>query len=67
MTDFLSQFITAQNIDSWVRHALTGFGGSLVTSGALASDQVQVGIGALATLAGLAWSWFTHKPAKKTP
>ena len=62
MTSFLSQFITPANIDSWVRHALSGIGGGLITSGALSTDQVQAGIGALSLLAALAWSYFQHKP-----
>lgn len=39
-----------------IRHALTTSGGALVTTGYLTNSDVEAGIGALITLAGIAWS-----------
>lgn len=50
------------------RHALTGIAGSLVTAGALSSDQtaqfVQIGGGIVVWLAGYAWSAANKKAVK---
>lgn len=41
---------------SILRHLLTAGGGAVVTSGTLSGAEVEQGIGALLTLAGLVWS-----------
>ena len=41
---------------SLVRHSLTAFGAQFVAQGYLSSDQLTAAVGAIMTLAGLAWS-----------
>ena len=46
------------NIDgilSFVRHILTFGGGFLVTNGTLSASDMETAVGAVITLAGLAW------------
>lgn len=48
---------------SIVRHALTTFGGGLVTAGYASADDLEVGVGALMTLIGLGLSiWARTRP-----
>jgi hypothetical protein len=44
-----------------VRHILTALGGILVTKGYVEAGQVELIVGAVATLAGVAWSIFAKK------
>ena len=50
-----------------VRHAVTSAGGALVTNGLINSDQLSQIAGALALIAGIAWSvfqkWQAGRPA----
>ena len=46
-----------------VRHLLTFGGGFLVTSGWVGDSDMQAGVGALATLFGVAWSVFVKRAA----
>ena len=48
--------MTKETILGLARHILTFGGGLLVTNGYLASGEVEVAVGAIVTLAGLAWS-----------
>lgn len=47
-----------------VRHVLTFAGGYLTTQGLATTDEVQGGIGAIVTLAGIVWSVIAKKNAK---
>ena len=47
----------------FVRHALTFGGGSVVTSGLATQDEVNLGIGSVLTLLGLAWSMWNKRSA----
>lgn len=49
-----------QSILGVVRHALTTFGGYVVASGFASQSDVELAIGAIVTLLGVAWSVF-HK------
>lgn len=51
---------------SLLRHALTGAGGAVVANGSLSSDEMEQGVGALLTLAGVLWAWH-DKRAKRRP
>ncbi|MBX3732607.1 MAG: hypothetical protein KF791_08440 [Verrucomicrobiae bacterium] len=44
-----------------VRHLLTVAGGGLVTSGSLTSSEMEQGVGALLTLAGIGWSLWAKR------
>lgn len=44
-----------------VRHVLTTFGGSLVTHGMLAEADLNVAVGAVVAIAGVAWSMVEKK------
>lgn len=44
-----------------VRHVLTFGGGLLASNGIIGSSDVEIGVGALVTLIGLAWSAFDKK------
>ena len=46
-----------------VRHLLTGLGGAVVAQGWASEEMVTQGIGAIVTLAGLAWSILDKKRA----
>lgn len=46
-----------------VRHILTIVGGSFVTDGTLTENNLNLGVGAILTLAGIIWSIFA--PEKK--
>jgi hypothetical protein len=46
-----------------VRHLLTGLGGAVVAQGWASEEMVTQGIGAIVTLAGLAWSIVDKKRA----
>jgi hypothetical protein len=48
----------------FVRHALTFGGGFLVTNGTVTASDLEMGIGAIVTLIGLAWSIFDKKKKK---
>ena len=48
-----------------IRHILTTVGGGLVVSGALSGDELNQAIGAIVTLAGIAWSVISKR--KSTP
>lgn len=50
-----------------IRHALTTFGGGLVTNGTLADSDFQAAVGALMTLVGIVWSVIEKRNAAKTP
>lgn len=51
-----------------VRHVLTALGGALATNGTVTSSELEAGIGAVITLAGLAWSIAAKKkPADGVP
>lgn len=39
-----------------IRHVLTALGGGLVASGTLSGDDLNLAIGAISTLVGIAWS-----------
>ena len=39
-----------------IRHALTTFGGALVTNGTMTADQLNIGAGAIVAILGIAWS-----------
>jgi hypothetical protein len=43
-------------VNSIIRHAATSLGGMLLSHGYLAQDQVQLLIGAIVTLGGVAWA-----------
>ena len=51
-----------------VRHAVTTAGGALVTNGVINSDQLSQVAGALALIAGIAWSaWQKYQSNKPAP
>ena len=50
-------------IQGIVRHILTFGGGFLVTNGTLGQSDMEAGVGAIVTLAGIAWSVFAKKKA----
>lgn len=56
-------FITVDNVKSFTRHALTFVGGTFLPAGFATGSEWEVVAGGIATLAGLAWSYWTHKPA----
>jgi len=41
---------------AFLRHALTTAGGGLATGGVVTNDELAAGVGAVVTLAGIAWS-----------
>jgi len=47
-----------------VRHAITTYGGALVSQGLISSSDLETGIGALVTLGGIVWS-IVHKISLK--
>lgn len=47
----------------YVRHALTGFGGALVTKGVMNGQQELAIIGGIMAALGVAWSHFSKLPA----
>lgn len=51
--------MTPEMVGGIVRHALTAVGGYLVATGALDAATTETAIGALVTLAGIAWSIWT--------
>lgn len=48
----------------FVRHILTFGGGFLTANGAVTSGDLELAIGAIITLAGIAWSAIDKKAAK---
>ena len=50
-------------IQGIVRHILTFGGGFLVTNGTLGQSEVEAGVGAIITLAGIVWSVLNKKKA----
>lgn len=46
-----------------VRHALTTLGGFLVAQGHLSASDVELTVGAIVTLAGVAWSVYAKRKA----
>lgn len=46
-----------------IRHALTAFGGALVTNGTLSSDELNMAIGAVITLVGVVASVLAKRQA----
>lgn len=44
-----------------VRHALTTFGGVLVTKGTVTDGQLETAAGAIVVLVGIVWSVFDKK------
>jgi len=48
-------------VESIIRTVLKVFGGGLVTSGAFTGSELEAGVGAVAVLLGLAWSWYDKK------
>lgn len=55
--------MTKEQIFGLVRHLLTFGGGFLVTNGFVAAPDLETGVGALVTLIGLVWSWWSKKSA----
>lgn len=56
--------MNAEIVSSFVRHALTTFGGVLVSRGVIDAGMLEAGAGALAVLVGIAWSIYAkRKPA----
>ena len=49
-----------------VRHLLTAVGGGLITSGVLGASDLEAAIGAIATLAGIAFSIIAKRRAATT-
>ncbi len=56
--------MNAEVLSAFIRHALTTFGGVLVTRGYLDMGMLEAGAGAVAVLVGIAWSVYAkRKPA----
>lgn len=53
--------MTKDSILSVLRHVLTFGGGFLVTNGTLVESDMQAAVGAIITLAGIAWGVFDKK------
>lgn len=53
--------MTGEQIAGVVRHLLTVAGGALVTGGVLDEQTLLLAAGAIATLAGVAWSIFAKR------
>lgn len=51
--------MTPEIVGGIVRHLLTALGGYVVATGALDAATTETAIGALVTLAGIAWSVWT--------
>lgn len=50
----------------FIRHILTFGGGFLASNGIITDGQVEMAVGAVVTLVGIAWSaWDKHNTAKK--
>ena len=49
------------NIASLIRHLLTAAGGFLVAKGLASADQVGELVGAVVSIAGVAWSIFNNR------
>jgi hypothetical protein len=50
--------MTKDSVLSVIRHALTFAGGAFLPAGAVSGDELQIAIGAIMTLVGLAWGVF---------
>jgi len=50
----------------FARHVLTAAGGGLATNGTMTGDELGQGIGALLTLAGIAWSIWAKRKQKES-
>lgn len=61
--------MSIEQIQSFIRQALTFLGGILVSYGYIDDAAVSQIVGALATLLSAAWSWFAHSGTidKKPP
>lgn len=44
-----------------IRHALTTFGGSIIASGAISGNDIEIAAGAVAALIGVGWSILQKK------
>lgn len=53
--------MSLDSILSVVRHILTFGGGFLVTNGTLGQSEMETAVGAIITLAGIAWGIFDKK------
>jgi hypothetical protein len=58
--------MNADQIASLVRQILTFVGGYLVTKGIVDDGTLVAVVGAIATLASVGWSFFTHKAVVAT-
>ena len=54
-----------QSILGILRHVLTTLGCGLVTNGTLSGGDLETGVGALLTVAGIAWSIYDKKRQSK--
>ena len=54
-------------VSALTRHILTAVGGSLLAQWGLSGDQVEAVAGAVAVVAGVAWSLYEKKSREKGP
>lgn len=67
MLDSLKTLFTREQVEGFVRHALTTVGGLLLGNGLLDAGLWEAIVGAAVTGAGVAWSWWAKRPGKIPP